>query len=286
MENKTLRWCEISDACEKLRFESLSEAMKLAGHENVLEFIEVDEAGFEKALADAESRFDGIRLGGNASEWIFTKTDRMPSLTATLQSADAVVIEKQAAGSRWWSRNYLFDGLNRAMAASATTPDISGAVFILGARPLTRVLVASWARIGFNRFNIVDPDETKAEALVESLKKKLFGLEIHSVQRHYMTQLPGIHSVAANVLPQGADEGTLLEIAYFNFLKPGGIWLDLPLTPFNTSLNAEAVAVGASILEPSEVLAITDSIWLEECFGIKIDIDALKLAVKTSREKV
>jgi hypothetical protein len=284
MENKSLRWCEISDHCDKVRFEALSAAIKTAGRENSVEFIETTQGGFAEALLKAENEFDGIRLGGEASEWIFSQTERMPSLTASLQCADAIASEKTAAGVRWWSRSFLLDGLNRTLASAGTTPDISGSIFILGAKPVSRILVAAFARVGFSRFNIVDPDETKAQLFCESLKRRLFGLEIHSVARHYMTQLPGIHSIAANVLEQGKDEGTLQELYYFNFLKPGGIWLDLPLTPFNSSLEAEAHAVGAIVIDPSTVIACTDAIWAEECFGIEIDSTSLSKALDQARK--
>ncbi|HVK60306.1 MAG TPA: hypothetical protein VM432_02100 [Bdellovibrionales bacterium] len=286
MESKPMRWCEISDSSEKVRFEALSAAMKSSGHENSVEFFTVTKDDFGAQLAAVEREFDGIRLSGNASEWIFQQTERMPSLTATLNTADALAREETKEGIRWWSRAYLLDGLNRTLAASKTTPDISGAVFILGARPITRVLIASLARIGFSRFNIVDPDETKAQEFCENLKKRLFGLDVHSVARHYMTQLPGIHSFAANVLEHGKDDGTIQELFYFNFLKPNGLWLDLPLSPFNQALEAEAVAVGASILDSSSVLSQTDALWLNECFGVEISPQTLKEKFDQSRQSV
>ncbi|MES2855128.1 MAG: hypothetical protein V4692_04660, partial [Bdellovibrionota bacterium] len=207
-----VKWCEISDASEKIRFEVLSQEIKKAGRENTLEFLSCDEATFSDVLAKAEKEFDGIRLSGNASEWILTRTEHIPALTASLQFADAMtkeIIKDGTKPARWWAHCFMFDGLNRSLASSPTTPDISGAVFILGAQPVTRILIGALSRIGFTRFNVVDPDETKAQVFCEMLKKKFFGLEIHSVARHYMTQLPGIHSVAINVIAQGKDDGAL-----------------------------------------------------------------------------
>lgn len=260
-----IRWCEIAEYHERERFEALSQAITKAGVENEVSFLMIDGEEFPVLLERAKSQFQQIRLSGSASEDVLALTPVLPSSTRILGCADALCRENEA----WNPRNYLIEGLGRAFAKTSSL-DLTGGVFILGATPETRALVAALTRIGFNRFNIADPNEGTAQTLVEDLRKKYFGAQFAAVPRHLVTQLPGVHSIAVNTLVEGRDEGALGELFYFNFLKPGGLWLDLPLLPFNSSIDAEAHSVGAIVLSATEVFSIADFYWAKEVLGVSI----------------
>ncbi|MES2854278.1 MAG: hypothetical protein V4692_00365, partial [Bdellovibrionota bacterium] len=60
--------------------------------------------------------------------------------------------------------------------------------------------------------------------------------------------------------------------------------LDLPLAPLNAALEAEAVSVGAAVLESSTVAARSDVLWVAECFGVQLDPNALTEALNQARK--
>ena len=62
-----------------------------------------------------------------------------------------------------------------------------------------------------------------------------------------------------------------MDLAYFNFFKAGGYWLDLSIFPLDTVLTSEAQSVGATLLSGAHVYAMTDQLWAEAVFKIKID---------------
>jgi hypothetical protein len=271
-----MRWCEVGNEPSTLRFEMLSAALTKAGVENEFSFIEFtgDPA---KIFSEAE-KFDQVRLSGEASTGIMKHALRTPSTLLPLRAADSYVKEKDG---QWWPRCFFVDAFNRMFARATLDLDFSNGVFILGASPESRWLIASLARIGYNKVSVCEPDESRGQSFVEDLRKTYFKLQVQYVPRHLLTQLPGVHAIGVNTLIEGRDDGALAELFYFNFLKPGGAWLDLALVPYNHSLEAEAKSVGANLLPGHRVYAIADCLWAQS-LGIDIDVDALTQSIETA----
>lgn len=290
-----IRWVELSMYPERKRYQALSAALKEAGCENEVEFIEVDQDHFEASLGTAQEQFVQLRLGGELCRRPVLFSSNMSTLMFALKSADAYVRKgpdgvavrshefARDSNHTWWPENYLQEGLRRALVADVKALDFSGSVFILGAGSEAHAIVAALARIGFNRFSVSDPDEATGKIFVEEAGKSFFGNRIQFVPRHLITQLPSVHSVVVNTLVRGRDQGILDELYYFNFLKFGGVWLDLPFDS-NQDLDSEAGAVGA-IIEPGyRVAAWTDLCWASEVLGVQLSIEALAKAYKNIRE--
>ncbi|MES2963257.1 MAG: hypothetical protein V4760_05160 [Bdellovibrionota bacterium] len=274
-----MRWCEVGNDHSKVRFEALSQALTKAGVENEHSFIEFT-GDPEKVFREAE-KFDQVRLSGEAATRIMSYAPRTPSTLLPLRAADAYVKEKNG---QWWPRCFFVDGLNRTFAHTSLDLDFSSGVFILGANPESRWLIASLSRIGYNKVSLCEPDESRGQSFVEELRKSYFKLQVQYVPRHLLTQLPGVHAIGVNTLSEGRDDGALAELFYFNFLKPGGSWLDLAVFPYNQGLEAEAKSVGANLIPGHRVYAIADCIWAES-LGFDIDVDALaeSISVATGR---
>lgn len=270
-----MRWCEVGEQASTARFQALSEALAKAGVENRYEFVE-NTGDPAKVFAVAET-YDQIRLTGEACTQVLSHSIRTPSSLLPLKAADAFVKEKDG---QWWPRCHFVEGLNRVFAQTTLDLDFSSGVFVLGANPESRWLISSLARIGYNKVSLCEPDQARGEAFVEDLRKSYFKLQVQYVPRHLLTQLPGVHAVGVNTLAEGRDDGTLSELFYFNFLKPGGAWLDLALVPYNHSLEAEAKSVGATIIPGHRIYAMADCLWAES-LGIDIDTEALVRALAT-----
>lgn len=261
-----LRWVEIAIRARRQRFEDLSSALNEAGLGNEVSFIETSEDEFPTVLEQAKADFDQIRIGGDLQVLAPKVADRLPSLLLTLRAADALVKE----GDQWWLRNYFVEGLQEAIAGEIRNIDLTGGSFILGATAEARAAVAALVRFGFHRLDVSDPDEERAKALVEELRSTYFKVQFQFIPRHLITQLPGIHTMVINTLEVGDDDGILGEMAYFNFLKPGGVWLDLPLVRRNSALESEARSVGAVIESAASVHARTDRLWAQACFDRRL----------------
>jgi hypothetical protein len=280
-----LNWTELSPQPDRARFEALSQVLTAAGLPNHFEPITCDLAAFPAALADAQKKFAQLRIGGALCELAPSLLDHMPSTMLTLKVADSFV--RAPGGSApgvgvtdntWWPRSYLAQGFGRALVSDIKNIDLSGAAFLLGATPETRAAVASLTKVGFRRFSIADPNNERGRSLIEDLRASHFGVQCQFIPRETITQLPSVHSIGVNTLAFGEDDGTLAELFYFNFLKPGGIWVDLALRPLNLDLEAEAKAVGA-VIEPGHRIAVwTDIEWAGEALGLKLDPEKLGAA--------
>jgi hypothetical protein len=270
-----IRWCEIGPYPSTERFNSLSQALTESGCPNSYSFIEADKANFPKIFEQAKRDFHQIRLGGDLCQEICRISRHLPSGLVTIRSADSVVCANQGGKLDWWPRNFLANGVSHTMAKGIKNLDFSGGVFILGTNALARAAVSALARIGFSRFAISDHDEQRGLALIEELKAAYFKIQFQFVPRHLVTQLPGVYSFAVNTLEQGRDDGTLGELVYFNFLKTGGVWLDLAFLPINTALDVEAHTVGAFVQPGISVFSYADCSWAETCFKIDFNLKRL-----------
>lgn len=268
------RWAEISEEPDEIRYAALSAALRSSGIDNQVEFIKTDSDGFAQELNRAKERFGQLRVGGRLRGLVPAMVDSLPSTLISLKMADAFV--PVGEGRRvWWPRCYLEEGFRGALIAEVGEFDISGAVFILGATLEARAAVAALARLGFGRFSIADMDDGRCRSFVEDLSRSFFNLRLQSLPRTQITQIPNVHSMAINTLAVGRDDGTHGELFYFNFLKTGGVWLDLSLRPANADLLAEARSVGAVIARGAAVAAWTDVAWAVDAFQTRLDAQTL-----------
>lgn len=276
-------WCEIGLTERppglKRRFETLNAEIRSLGLEATLESITCEASQIEQVLLEAQRKFDAIRISADASHLVLKTLAALPANIATLRAADSLVKENGA----WWPRCFIVDGLNQTLSSSVTNVDLGGAVFILGAGSRARAVIAALSRVGFGRMFISDPDDSKSAALVEELKRSYFGIQFQATERNMVTQLPGICAIAVNTLEAGEDSAGATELAYFNFLKTGGLWLDLALFPLNRALQTEARSVGGELLNGYEVLARTDALWFEAVCSTKGTIDVEGYAQKLAQ---
>ncbi len=268
------KWVEISRQPDKKRYQALEQALLLAGFENKVEFMETDEQIFGETLQKAFGEFDQIRIGGALCEMAPRLLDHLPAEILTLQMADAFVPDPTVVG-KWWPRCYLAEGYHRAIVSNVKNLDLSGAVFVLGAGTEARAAVGAFARLGFRRFSIADLDDDRGQSFADELKRRHFGAVFDFIPRHQITQLPAVHVIAVNTLPFGKDEGLHGELFYFNFLRVGGVWLDMDVHSPNPHLESEARSVGAVIENATSVIAWTDVSWAVEALSVKLDTTSL-----------
>lgn len=281
------KWAEISNRPSRARFEALRTALATAGLESEVEFIECpigDVNRFEEIFAEAKKKYDQLRIGGPLADLPLRNAERLPASLVALQAADAIVKSPLSEPGRfdWWPRNYTFEGLQLALVRDLKNIDVSGPVFVLGAGPDARAVIGAMTRIGFSKFALSDPDESRGRALATELKKRYFNLTLQFIPRHMITQLPSVHTAAVNTLSTDDDDGTHSELFYFNFLKPGGLWLDLPFEGF-ADLDVEAGAIGALVESGPRLAAWIDREWAQDAWGVSLELEALVESYEKTR---
>ncbi len=306
-----MKWVEISNQSEKIRYLALSEQMNQKGLVNELEFIQTDLEQFPQVARAAMNEFAQIRVGGLLRDAVLSLNENIPAVLLSLRMADALVqsVAPTSPGSSqknphsassmrhsaipWWPRCYMIEGLTRALVGDGDL-DLNGSAFIMGCTPSTRAVVGSLARIGFRKFAISGSDETLGRTMVSDFAACYFRSEFQFVPKNLIAQLPSVYSIAVSAeetseasgvaTSSGLPPGDLNELFFFNFLKPGGRWLDLSMTPHLQVLQveAEARAVGAQVQNGIVVAAWTDAEWVKQTFGV--DLDPIELG-QVYREK-
>ncbi len=277
----TVKWTQVSSKPTAWRYEALSEELKLCGFENSFEATRTTEDQFGAAIESAKQNYEQIRVGAEFTEHALRYYPDLPADLLTLKAIDAFVPTLGA----WWPRCFYFEGIVRTLVRDLKNLDLGSGVFIMGATWRTRVIVAALTRAGFNKVVISDVDEKRGQSLVRELRKLNFGSKFDFVQRSMVTQLPGISSIAINVLSLVEYPELVADLSYLNFLRPDGIWIETEPYAEESPLTVEAVSLGTQVEPAVHLLSNVDEAWAEKCFGVKIDLaryrESLKLTIKS-----
>jgi hypothetical protein len=287
-----VKWAEISLEPQTWRYELLMQELRESGFENEFHAITAPADAQSAVLLQAEKDFALLRLG---TDWAMSSahvTEKIPALMLTLKSADTMVYSEGG----WWPRNFLFEAIQQITAQDIQELDLLGSVFLVGAGPEARAVIGALVKVGFKHFNITDPDEAAAQALVEDLKVSYFSARFQTTSKNHVTQLPGVYSVGVNTLSIIKHPELLNELYYFNFLKTQGVWLEMQPIPLVSPLMSEAKAVGAQVLTGVHLLVVLDAIWTRSCFAVEIDrkryeskltahIESLKIEIEFSPQQ-
>lgn len=185
---------------------------------------------------------------------------RLPAEVSVLGYADAL-IDNGVQPTR--AISVFPQAMVSTFAAEKLGFDMSGAALIAGACDETRAMAAGISRLGIKKLYIVDSDDAKAEAMVQLLKRKLFGIEIAPISRGVLTQVPAEASIAINLVE--ASESALVEdISYLNFLRDKGLWLDWTGASVALGFADEIVSTGARILDVTPFCAWREAWALDE----------------------
>ncbi len=256
-----------SQADQIKRFQLLSEVLNHNGVENEVVHESISAMDLAARLPEYFQTFQQIRVSSSSCDEMRTLMSRAPSMTMSLKVCDAFVHEADG----WWPRCFLYEAMQVVVAKHVTGLDFTGGVFVIGAGAMTRAVVGALVRVGFEKINITDPDEYLAQELIEDLQRTFFGVQFQFTKKQMVTQLPGVHSVAVNTIVGTDTNPELSEIFYLNFLKAGGAWIDLNLSPVESNLSAEARTVGAQVVNGVKVASITDCLWVKKAFALDLD---------------
>jgi shikimate 5-dehydrogenase len=270
-----MNWAVISDTVQnKLRANVLSTALNEAGIKNQVHFVSATPENLNDVIQNCSNKnIQYMRFEGSLADFVPSCFNNLPSTILTLKSADAIVPEHDG---RLWPRNFFQEGMQRLAAGDLGDLDLTGAAFVIGARPETRASIAALVRIGFRRINLTCIDDKRGEELLTDFKRTYFNVQFTFTPRSMITQLPGVHSIAVNTISMDDDPNRLSELFYFNFLKAGAIWIAVPMNSMSSPLIQEAKNVGAEVCEAALLAARVDQAWAESCFKVRLDHEKLR----------
>lgn len=270
MNKDILKWSELSGSPETVRYKPLKQVLDELKINHEYTFIQASEEDFQDKFNDLLKSQDHIFISPPFGEMVLSQFPRRPFYIQSLRSSDWI---QKGEDQVWWPENLLFESINLEYRRHARDLDISSAVMIVGAGSAARACVAALIKVGFERFNIADMNEIRAEQLTEELKKIYLNIEFKFVPRKAIMLLPGNNSVLINASKNDPSNELLVDLYYFNFLKFPGIILDLNLVPIESDLIKEAQAVNAKVIYGYEIAAKRDLLWLKKVFQKDYDIE-------------
>ena len=179
-----------------------------------------------------------------------------------LQAADSLVFEN----NQWWPRLYLYDTLRSLVIGQFRDLDISLDSYVIGANKSGRAAVAAMVGLGFSHVSLVDEDEEKLEKEVALLRRYLFGVNIEAVPAHTLTVREKPGSLMLNTISLQDDGSVLGDLSYFNFMKTGGVVIDISECSAHNQLLEEAQRADLKTLSGLAVQAHRDVDMLVKLF--------------------
>lgn len=275
-----IRWAEVAQSCENLRFETLSRFLNEKGVANEFTAINCELQDFRAQLDLALKNYKHLRIGAPYGETVLQNFTHLPALMINLKSCD-VLVNRDGA---WWPENLLHEALQTALADGQPTLDLTSSILVVGTGASARAIVAAVLRLGFNRVNITARSPEKGQALVEDLRKSYFSVQFQFIPQANLNSLPGIHSVVINTTPIRDDNTLLEQLYYFNFLAPGGMLIDCNTFPIETNLAKEAHDVGASVITGYLLACYTDVLWAERFLNFPISTQEYSVYLRAAFE--
>ncbi|WP_413287982.1 hypothetical protein [Bdellovibrio sp. HCB337] len=203
-----------------------------------------------------------LRVPPEQSAIVLEHFPQLPTHARWLQVADSLVYDN----GQWWPRLFVYDSLRTLIVSRFRDLDISLHSYVIGASHLGRAAVAAMVSLGYSRVSIVDVDEEKLQKEVALLRRYLLGVSIEAVPADTLTVQEKPGSLMLNTINM-QDNGTVLgDLSYFNFMKTGGVVVDISECSAHNQLLEEAQRADLKTLSGLAVQAQLDVDMLKKLF--------------------
>lgn len=200
------------------------------------------------------------------SENIKNLLTSIPQEVLECNAFDVLVFDK-----RWWPRITLREAIRELIVARAPKLDTQSVAYVAGLGGSLRASVATVVQMGFKKVKLISDAEDESEQIAQLLSRKFFGTEISVLSNEQIIRQPNHASVLINNLK--FDHPLQKDLSFLNFLKPGGLVIDLNLVPRSEStILKEADQSGFSTVDGLELSLLCD--WhLFKRIGIHPTVD-------------
>jgi hypothetical protein len=277
-----LNWCEIGPT-ETHRYKVLSEYLKSQGIENQFTFIKSETSNLKDKIQEAQSLKQFIRFHPAVFDKITTNISNSRRDLDALKTIDCLMYDAKRG---YWPEILLRDAILEYLTLKIKNLDISQKVFIAGTCGLARAAIAALVKLGYSHINIMGEEDESAQYVIKDFKEIYFNVQFDHTKRKDVTILPGTHGLLVNTVSILESLNFPSEIYYFNFLKKGGLVIDLIDVPPETPLVKIAKDIGAQAVLGYEIFGYYDLNWVEKVTGQKLDLEAYLKLLKTNLDQV
>jgi shikimate 5-dehydrogenase len=255
------RWTPLKEVVKKNFSVDLEVEIKIVSKDSIKSALQ------DLVLSDANCCRIDPEFASAATEHFQTTT-----MEVSLSESAGILIRDE---KKWWPKSFYDEAFSRMASEHIGQIDINGSALVVGASGSAKLVAASLVKMGFVTVNIVEEDPVLGEATVKNLRKRFFNVKFQYVPGLELTTLPGVNSIVVNTNPLTETDEIYPELHFFNFLKNGGVVVDLTLVPSRTPLIIEAEKWGARYISGDVLASTQDVLMIEYLLKKKIeDIDS------------
>lgn len=263
-----LNWCEIG--LEKSpRNEILSEYLKNKGIPNQFSFIKSEISELKEKIKEAQNAKQHIRFHPAFLEHVSKNIGNSTRELDAIKSIDSLMYDAKLG---YWPENLLKESILECLTLKIKNLDVSQQTFVIGSDGVARSAITALIKLGFSKINVTGEDDDETLSLIKEYKNLFFNVDFGFVKRNDVTILPGSHGLVVNAVSVLESKNFTTEIYYFNFLKKGGLVIDLVDVPPETPFIKIAKDIGAQAVFGYEVFGYFDLRWVEKVTGQKLEL--------------
>lgn len=272
------QWTSLSPTKEDKRWENLSRYLNEKGAPNSY----VPWPGPLDSFTDLSGleSFHHVRMHSRIGYQIMKQLKFQSSWTTLLGVIDGMVKSQGA----WWPLCAMYESYGQVLIELGSNVDKHGSVLIAGAGGAARIAIAAFFKAGFRNFLVTNFQPEEAEAMIQDMRTKFFGLDIQWVPMEKIVLLPGESSVLVNCTPSVEENALLIELSYLNFLKRPGFLFDITRSIVPSVLVQEANDAGVQVISGVDIATRSDFHWAKWAFGVDLSLEEYRQSFEQSLE--
>lgn len=212
---------------------------------------------------------DCVRMDMALSSSLIQKTPALPELIDFLQVADAFF----PVNGRWWPTLLVVDAVKSLIIKRAKALEINDTAYVIGSGPLALSMATIVLGLGYSKLKMVSDSLGESEADIAKLKRYYLGVQIQHVDAAVLTA-ENSPSSCLMIAQDLQDNPTLLtDISYFNYMKRGGLVIDLNLGQGTSVILEEAARAELKVLGAVDIYSFLNVEFVNRLgLGDKLDM--------------
>ncbi len=264
-----MKWCVLSESDDSDHYRMVSAQLTSYSQKNIFEFVKATAVDFDSKLKVASAKFDFVLVGSDLSALVAPLVPKMYVDIGNLNFVDGLIKEKDGS---FWPAQFADQAIVKWISTECKDVGVTNPAFVVGSGGLARAVVSGLIKAGFTTIVVTDSKVEEAQSMVEEMKKVFFNINIQVCQKEHITLLPGIHSLCVNTVSIFDDLELFKELFYCNFIKRGGVVMDLNRHPIETPLLKLSRGIAGKLYSGFQFWAYHDAEWIEKVFSYRIDV--------------
>lgn len=264
-------WCVLTSEDNSDHYNQVSSYLNSAAVPNKLEYIKINADEFGPKLKEVSEKFEFVLIGSDFLESVSAVIPKNYVDIESLNSVDGIVKEKDGAT---WPVQFLDQAMVNFVSNECRDVGVTNPGFVIGSGGLARAVISGMVKSGFTTIVVADTHVDKTRKMVEGLQKLFFNLTISVCSKEQITLLSGVHSLCVNTVSIFDDLDLFKELFYCNFIKRGGVVLDLNRHPIETPLLKLSKGIAGKLFSGHLFWAYHDGEWIKNIFNHSLDISA------------